>query len=392
MSDKVYVDATYKSLNKYTEELCGDRVEIVRNDDCYIVVLSDGLGSGVKANILSTLTSKIISTMMYEGASIEDTVETIVHTLPVCSVRKVAYSTFSILQISYDGDAYLVEFDSPSCIFVRNGRLRPIIYNEREIAGKKIKESRFKVEINDVFTLLSDGVIYAGIGALLNLGWNWDNVSEFVTKRAKGDITSARLTSMLSETCNELYMNKPGDDTTVATVKIIPQMEVSLFSGPPQNMSDDDRLVTDFMIPEGKKIVCGGSSAHIVSRVLGEELETSIDYLDPEIPPTATIRGIDLVTEGVLTLKRTVDIIKEYLSDPTKRDVLNKIDEGNGASKIARILMEECTHLHMFIGKSINPAHQNPNLPVDLSIKMRILEDLYELMLKAGKVVTRKYY
>ena len=392
MSNKVYVDATYKSLNKYTEELCGDRVEIVRNDDCYIVVLSDGLGSGVKANILSTLTSKIISTMMYEGASIEDTVETIVHTLPVCSVRKVAYSTFSILQISYNGEAYLVEFDSPSCIFVRNGKLRPIIYNEREIAGKKIKESRFKVEVDDVLTLLSDGVIYAGIGALLNLGWNWDNVSEFVTKRAKADVTSARLTSMLSETCNELYMNKPGDDTTVATVKIIPQQEVSLFSGPPQNQADDDRLVTEFMIPMGKKIVCGGSSAHIVSRVLGEEIETSIDYLDPEIPPTATIRGIDLVTEGVLTLKKTVDIIKDYLADPTKRDNLEQIDSGNGAAQIAKILMEECTHLHLFIGKSINPAHQNPNLPVDLSIKMRILEDLYDLMIQAGKVVTRKYY
>ena len=138
--DKVYVEATYKSLNKLNEELCGDRVEIVKNDDSYFVVLSDGLGSGVKANILSTLTSKIISTMMFQGASIEDTVETIVHTLPVCSVRKVAYSTFMILQIDYDGNAYLVEFDSPGCIFVRDGRLMNIEYNYRSIAGKEIKE------------------------------------------------------------------------------------------------------------------------------------------------------------------------------------------------------------------------------------------------------------
>ena len=136
MNCKIYVDAAYKSINKYTEELCGDRVEIVKNDDCCIVVLSDGLGSGVKANILSTLTSKIISTMIIEGSSIEDTVDTIVHTLPVCNVRKVAYSTFSILRIGYDGDVYLVEFDSPGCVFVRNGEIMNIEYFTREIEGK----------------------------------------------------------------------------------------------------------------------------------------------------------------------------------------------------------------------------------------------------------------
>ena len=121
MADNVYVDATYKSLNKYKEELCGDNVEILKNDDKYIVVLSDGLGSGVKANILSTLTAKIISTMLYEGSTIEDTGGTIVHTLPICNVRKVAYSTFIILQVDYKGNAYLVEFDAPGCIFIRNG-------------------------------------------------------------------------------------------------------------------------------------------------------------------------------------------------------------------------------------------------------------------------------
>lgn len=392
MNEKVYVDATYKSLNKYNEELCGDRVEIVKNDDRYIVVLSDGLGSGVKANILSTLTSKIISTMMYEGASIEDTVDTIVHTLPVCSVRKVAYSTFIILQVDYDGNAYLVEFDSPKCIFIRNGKIVDIKYNERIIAGKMIHEAHFKVHPEDVLTLLSDGVVYAGIGELMNLGWGWENVSEFVAEKAMTGVTAARITNMLSEECNQLYSNRPGDDTTIATVKIIPQRTVSLYSGPPMNPSNDERLVTDFMIPEGKKIVCGGSSANIVSRVLKEPLIPSLEYLDPEVPPTAEIPGIDLVTEGVITLKKTVDIMKEYYEDPTSKKVLMELDKKNGASLIAKMLIEECTHLNMYIGQKINPAHQNPDLPVDLSIKMIIMDELYDVMNKAGKVVKRKYY
>lgn len=390
--DKVYVEATYKSLNKLNEELCGDRVEIVKNDDSYFVVLSDGLGSGVKANILSTLTSKIISTMMFQGASIEDTVETIVHTLPVCSVRKVAYSTFMILQISYDGNAYLVEFDSPGCIFVRDGRLMNIEYNYRSIAGKEIKEAHFKVKPNDFMMLLSDGVVYAGIGELMNLGWTWKNVSEYVVNSVTPDMTAARLTNMLSETCKQLYMNKPGDDTTIATVKIVPRKNVCLYSGPPMDKSCDERLVTEFMIPEGKKIVCGGSSANIVSRVLKQPLMPSIEYSDPEIPPTATIAGIDLVTEGVITLKRTVDVLKKYVENPTGREVLASLDLKNGASQIAKMLIEDCTHLYLYIGQSINPAHQNPDLPFDLSIKMIILDELYSLMIKLGKVVKRYYY
>lgn len=392
MYDKVYVDATYKSLIKYNEELCGDNVEIVKNDDRYIVVLSDGLGSGVKANILSTLTAKIISTMLYEGSSIEDTVDTIVHTLPICNVRKVAYSTFIILQIDYDGNAYLVEFDSPGCIFVRNSKLIPIEYSHREIAGKPIREARFKVEPDDVLTLMSDGVVYAGIGHLMNLGWTWENVCEFVSSRVRPGITSARLTNMLSDTCNQLYINKPGDDTTVATVRIVPKRVVSLYSGPPVNPKNDARLVTEFMMVEGKKIVCGGSSANIVSRVLKEPLTPSLEYIDPEIPPTAEIPSIDLVTEGVITLKKTVDIIRAYVENPTDKNVLLKLDRKNGASLIAKMLIEECTHFHMFIGQKINPAHQNPDLPVDLSIKMIIMDELYSLMVKAGKVVKRNYY
>ena len=392
MSDRVYVDATYKSLNKLDEELCGDRVEIHQGKDYAIVVLSDGLGSGVKANILATLTSKIISTMIQNGASLEDTVDTIVHTLPVCKVRGVAYSTFGILRIGYDRQAYLVEFDCPGCIMVRGNQLVPIEYTTREIAGKVIREARFTVEVGDVLALMSDGVVYAGIGELLNLGWDWDNVAKYMAEHASSVSTSARITSMLSRACDDLYDHKPGDDTTVATVKIIPQKVVSLFSGPPVDPADDVRLVHDFMASEGLKIVCGGSSANLVARELHREITTELDYENPDVPPIAKIKGIDLVTEGVLTLRKTVEIIRAYLVNPTEKINIDLIDENHGAAMIAKILMEDCTHLHLFIGNAINPAHQNPNLPVDLSIKLHILEELYKLMKQAGKVVTRKFY
>ena len=136
----VSIDVAWKSLNKHQEELCGDKVEVLKTDDSDIVILADGMGSGVKANILATLTSKILGTMLHEGAALESCVETVARTLPICKVRKVAYATFSILQIFHSGEAYLVEFDNPSCVFIRDAKLINYPYETREIEGKKIHE------------------------------------------------------------------------------------------------------------------------------------------------------------------------------------------------------------------------------------------------------------
>lgn len=389
---KMHVDTAYRSLFKYGEELCGDNVRITRTEDSVFAVLADGLGSGVKANILSTLTSTIISTMLTEGAAMEQAVETIVSTLPICSVRKLAYSTFSVLQIKDNGEAYLAEFDNPACIFIRNGELMELEMTDKEYAGKTVYESRFTVFPGDVLALISDGVVYAGVGSILNFGWTWESVAEWLRKESLKEKSAPRLAAALSQAVKELYMDKPGDDSTVMVARISPRQVVNMFAGPPKNKDDDPKMVRDFMTSSGKKLICGGSSANIVSRILNRSIETSLDYVDPLIPPIATIQGIDLVTEGVLTLSRTVDILQEYLDHETDSFYFKKLDEKNGAAMLAKILLEECTTLNLFIGTAINPAHQNPGLPSDLSIKLKLIDKLCGLMERLGKRVTKKYY
>ena len=389
---KMHVDTAYRSLFKYGEELCGDNVRITRTEDSVFAVLADGLGSGVKANILSTLTSTIISTMLTEGAAMEQAVETIVSTLPICSVRKLAYSTFSVLQIKDTGEAYLAEFDNPACIFIRNGELMELEMTDKEYAGKTVYESRFTVFPGDVLALISDGVVYAGVGSILNFGWTWESVAEWLRKESLKEKSAPRLAAALSQAVKELYMDKPGDDSTVMVARISPRQVVNMFAGPPKNKDDDPKMVRDFMTSSGKKLICGGSSANIVARVLNRRIETSLDYVDPLIPPIATIQGIDLVTEGVLTLSRTVEILQEYLDHETDSFYFKKLDEKNGAAMLAKILLEECTTLNLFIGTAINPAHQNPGLPSDLSIKLKLIDKLCGLMERLGKRVTKKYY
>ena len=359
------------------------------------MILADGMGSGVKANILATLTSKILGTMFLNGATLEECVETIVETLPICRVRQVAYSTFSILQVFHSGEAYLVEFDNPSCIFIRNGQLVPIPRNIREVQGKKINEYRFRVQRGDALILMSDGTVHAGVGQLLNFGWLWEDIAKYAVKQYALTISAMRLAAAICQACDELYQYRPGDDTTVACMRIISAKPVHLMTGPAQDPSMDEEMVKGFMSGDDstKRIVCGGTSATIVSRVLKKKLDVSMDYVDPDIPPIAYMDGIELVTEGVLTLNRVVQLLRRYAKNETvSEDFFLELDKQNGASMVAKMLIEDCTELHLYVGKAINSAYQNPGLPFDLGIRQNLVEQLKTVVEEMGKQVTVTYY
>lgn len=388
----VSVDICWKSFNKNREELCGDKVEVLKTEDSSIIILADGMGSGVKANILATLTSKILGTMFREGAEIDACVETIARTLPICKEREVAYATFSILQIFRDGEAYLVEYDNPKCVFIRNKEIINYPYQERIIEGKKIREFRFHVELNDCFVLMSDGAIWAGEEETMNYNWEWDDMAAYTLKCTNETLSAARLAAMLSQVCYDLYGQKPGDDTTVAVTRVIRRQVVNIFTGPPSRKEDDERVVHDFMKQEGKKVICGGTSANVASRVLKREIVTLVKHADPKIPPMATMEGLDLVTEGVLTIGSALDLLHRYENDEFDEAFFDALDAENGAAKLARLLIEECTDLNLFVGRALNPAHQNSNLPFDLSVRMNLVEQLKDCAERMGKHVTVKYY
>lgn len=385
------IDVSWSSLNKHNEELCGDKVEMLYTPDSVVMILADGMGSGVKANILATLTSKILRTMFREGASIDLAVETIVKTLPICSERKVAYSTFSILQVSYNGDAYLVEFDNPSCIFIRDKKIQNYPYEERIMEGKKIREYRFKAQIGDSFVLMSDGVVWAGTGEIMNYNWTWDEMAEYSLTCANQTRSASRMAAMLSDMCNELYGRHPGDDTTVAVMKIEERQMVNIFTGPPKNKEDDEYVVHSLMEAKGTKVVAGGTSSDIVARVLGREITTNDDG-NGTIPPTSNIKGLDLVLEGVVTLSRVLALLKQYARGDLTVEFFFELDADNGASRLARLLIEECTDIHMFVGTAINSAYLDKDVPFEYSMRMSLVKELQKVAESIGKKVIVEYY
>ena len=389
----LYFETSWGSLNKKGEELCGDKVETIKTKQNTFLVLADGLGSGVKANILASLTSKIVATMLSSGADVRDVIETMASTLPVCKVRQVAYSTFAILQIFRDGRAYLVEYDTPACIVIRDGQKLDIEHTERELSGKIIREYRFNIQEDDYFVMMSDGVTHAGVGGLYGFGWGRTRVGEFIQQRFNDTkMTAARLASYVINECSQLYHQRPGDDTTVVVAKVTARMDLNIFTGPPTKREDDESAIREFMRSQGLHVVSGGTSATIAARVLNKHIKASLIYEDPDIPPTAEIDGLDLVTEGVLTLNRAVSMMHEYNEGRQDQSFFKRLDEKNGGSQLAKLIIEKCTHLHLFVGEAMNPAHQAAGLPFDLSVRMRLVDKIVEEGRKMGKTVSVKYY
>ena len=384
-------DIGYRSINHFGEELCGDHIDVVEQDEnSSVIVLADGLGSGVKASILSTLTAKIISTMMSAGLSIEDCVETIAATLPVCSVRGVAYSTFTIIRVTIGDEVEIIQYDNPHVILLRDGKNFDYPKTEKNIGGKKIFQSRVKMRENDIFIAMSDGCPHAGIGAAYNFGWQLKDIIEFMEPVSLAGYTAKTLSTILIEEVNKLYGGNPGDDATVCTVRLRKREPMNLLFGPPSNRDDCDRMMSLFFSKEGKHIICGGTTSSIAAKYLRKPIVPTLDFIDKDVPPIARIDGVDLVTEGVITINKVLAYAKDYLeSNESYQQWCFKRD---GASLICRLLFEEATDINFYVGRAINPAHQNPELPINFSIKMNLVNELSSCLEKMGKRIKVSYF
>lgn len=384
-------DIGYNSLIKYGEQLCGDHIDVVpQADDSLVLVLADGLGSGVKANILSTLTSKILSTLTAEGLPIEDCVETIAATLPVCSVRGVAYSTFTIIRLIRNREAEIIRYDNPPVILLRDGHHCELPETMRTIGGKEVFFSRTTLQENDLFVAMSDGCLHAGVGDSLNFGWQRENIIEYLETFYSVGFTAKTLNTILLDECYRLYGGQPGDDTTALTVRIRRREPMNLLFGPPSNRNDADKMMSLFFSKQGKHIVCGGTTSSIAAKYLGRPLNTSLEFVDKDIPPIAFIEGVDLVTEGVITLSRVLDYARDYIKD--NESYTQWSCKRDGASLIARMLFEDATDINFFVGRAVNPAHQNPDLPIRFNIKMQIVSELSDCLTKMGKHIKVSYF
>ena len=385
------LESGYLSVNKRGEELCGDHVEIKRKDNGeQLLVLADGLGSGVRANILSTLTSSMLSTMIDGGLSLRESVESLTRTLPVATDRgNVAYSTFTLVRARNDS-LLIYNYDNPEPILLRNQKERKIDWVSASLEGKKVCFAAFPFLEGDELAIVSDGAVYAGVGGALNFGWTRNEIARYLEGVALPSVSAKNVAKILIDRCVNLYNGEPGDDTTALIVKKRPVSRVNVFVGPPTNPDDDGKVLAAYFAQSGRHIVCGGTSAKIVSRYLKKPIKASLTYLDRDIPPTSAIEGVDLVTEGIITLNRLNEIGKDYLAQDD--DYFNWVYRQDGASLLAKALFEEATDVSFYVGCAVNPAHQDPRYSISISTKMQIVDELTKILKAMDKRVRVAYF
>ncbi len=381
----------YKSINHDGEQLCGDHIDIVEQGaDSTVIVLADGMGSGVKASILSTLTSKIISTMMAADLPLEECVSTIAATLPVCSVRGVAYSTFTIMHIINSRTIELIQYDNPHIIYIRDGALFDYAKTELSIGGKTIYKSVIRLQEDDIIIAMSDGCPHAGIGIAYNFGWKWEDIAEYMLGMSEGGFTAKVLSTLLIDEVNRLYNGKPGDDATACVIKIRKRVPMNILFGPPSDRDDCDRMMSLFFSKEGKHIICGGTTSSIAAKWLRKPLRPKLSFERSDVPPIAELEGVDLVTEGVITINKVVEYANDYINNNDSYEEWGYSNDG--ASLISRLLFEEATDINFYVGKAVNPAHQNPDLPINFNIKMNLVQELSKALKLMGKRIKVSYF
>ncbi len=383
------VECNWASLNKSGEELCGDAVLIRTRTDSFVAVLSDGLGSGVKASILSSLTAEIAARMFEADGTVEDVMQTLIETLPECSVRKLAYATFAVLIVYHGRDAHLVSFDSPSLILIRDNAIFTLPIEERQVANRIIKEAHFELQENDYMILCSDGYEHAGLGGIYRMGWGWKNVATAAQRFVQTGVDTVKLTEALSKTCMKLYSDKPGDDATVICMKVRPAISVCVLTGPPTNKELDDFAVSRLIAADGDKIICGGSTAQMAARVLNEKLD--VEWVPPwkrtgdepkkkGSPPTASLKGINLVTEGILTIGMAIEIMRDA------RTIHDLPKDNDAATRLARYFLA-ADDIHLIVGTAINP-NQVADLIRGEPMRMVYIRELVSDLNARNKIVT----
>jgi hypothetical protein len=376
-----YIEVNSQQRNHDEERICGDvfLYKYIKEEDRVIAVLSDGMGHGVKANILATLTSTMALNFAREHKEVDRIAEIIMNTLPVCSERKIAYSTFTIVDIESSGKANILEYDNPHAIILRRNQefdpdWKKVVLEKGKHSGKILKTCTFIPEKEDRIIFCSDGVAQSGMGSeAFPFGWERDNIAAYAATLVSSEtsISASMLAGKIVTMAHKNDAYKAKDDISCAIIYFREPRKLMICTGPPFEKEKDRELAEKIRSYEGKVILCGGTTADIIARELNRTIVDELIFEDPELPPESFLEGIDLVTEGILTLQKVNEILKTYN---------NSVRLGKGpADKIVRMLMES-DEIHFIIGTRINIAHQDPNLPVELEIRRTVVKRIARLL------------
>jgi hypothetical protein len=385
----IFIDVDYHQTYKTGQKIGGDVFLQSKKAESNQIVctLSDGLGSGVKANVLANLTAHMAHKLSFSPMHLTKSAKIIMNTLPVCSERKISYSTFTIADIRFSNKAdivvQLVEYDNPPALHFAGTSRAPLetkdinLHREGAFKEELVRQSSFSMGMGDRLIMFTDGVTQSGMGKSLPLGWRTNGVSQYISEiiAKDPDISSRELSAAITRKAYALDGLSAKDDITCAVVYVRRPRRTLVVTGPPFTKERDEQLAQKIESFEGRKIVSGGTTAQIVSRLLEKRVSVDLSSWSQGVPPASKMEGIDLVTEGMLTLGKVATALEQRIPVNTMP---------NDAVRRFVSLMLDSDQVFFIVGTKINEAHQDPNIPVEIGIRRTIvgrirnaLEQLY---------------
>ena len=378
--DESFIEVDYCQRAKHGQHISGDVFlsEAVKQDDRIVSVLSDGLGSGVKASVLATMTATMALKFTASSMDIRRSAEIIMDTLPICSVRKISYSTFTVVDMSASGRTRVIEHGNPPCLLIRPGEdlnvekteVRPARWQDRVISL-----FNFDARREDRIVMFSDGITQAGMGEFRTpLGWGLSKVETFVREQIDRSphISARELSRRLVARAEEIDGLTAKDDITCTVIYFRSPRQLLVMTGAPYNRAHDSDLARIAEHTPGRKVICGGTTANIISRMLKRDIQIDMRQpLDPKVPPMARMQGFDLVTEGTLTLGEVLRLLEDGFAPEELRS--------NAAVRLAGMLLDSDI-VKFAVGTRINEAHQDPNVPVELQLRRNIVKRIAQIL------------
>lgn len=388
--DGLFLEVDFAQEMKSGENICGDCFlsRKTTGSQRTISVLSDGLGSGVKANILSSMTATMAQRFISSNMEIIHSAEVMMDALPVCQVRKISYATFTIVDCVPDGRTRIIEMDNPPFLLIRKGEIVPVkgnVTTSGKWKDRSITVSEFNTLPEDRIIIMSDGITQSGMGKWATpLGWRLEGAMEFALHRVRKDpgISARELSrAIMREALAKEEHSEPGDDMTCAVLYFRNPRRLTLLTGPPFKKEDDREYARILEEGDGWKIICGGTTAKIIGRELGRTIKTDLDTARSGLPPLSSMDGVDLITEGILTLTKTLGVLEGKESARSS----------GPASRLVNMFLES-DMIDFVVGSRINEAHQDPTLPQEIEIRRNIVKNISAILEKKYlKTVTIRY-
>jgi hypothetical protein len=381
LNDKYFIEVTCQQKPHHEARVCGDVFlsKRIKEEGRIIAVLADGIGHGIKANLLATLASTLALKFTEEHKSVEQLAGIIMETLPVDSIKKTNYSTFTIIDIDTEGEVKILEYENPKTLIMRGSKFfepkwNIILLDNEKSPGREVLTTSFTAQKEDRIIFCSDGVVQSGLGTdRYAMGWGMENLSDLLTETVgdEPDISATRLAAKLIDKANLNDGLMLKDDASSAVIYFRHPRKLMICTGPPLNESTDPefaKILADF---DGKKIICGATTADLISREWKRPVTDTNEFTDPDLPPISHMEGVEFVTEGILTLSKINEVLKKYTQD-------YKLGKGAADEVVKRIL--ESDEIHFIAGTRVNEANQDPTLPIDLELRRTIVHRIVRVL------------